>query len=102
MMGNTEMEKKELSLDEMGQASGGVYRKVNTGREGLNAAVRSGPSKGDRQIASLPNGTVVDTVSDELVYDPIAGRNFVEVTYTDKGGVTRTGWIASSILGMKR
>ena len=95
-------EKRELSLDEMDQVSGGVYRKVNTGREGLNAAVRSGPSKGDRQIASLPNGTVVDTVSDILVYDPVAGRNFVEVTYTDRGGVTRTGWIASSILGLKR
>ena len=95
-------EKRELSLDEMDQVSGGVYRKVNTGKAGLNAAVRSGPSKGDRQIASLPNGTVVDTISDELVYDPVAGRNFVEVTYTDRGGVTRTGWIASSILGLKR
>ena len=101
-MDNTEMEKKELSLDEMNQVSGGVCRKVNTGREGLNAAVRSGPSKGDRQIASLPNNTIVDTISDVLVYDPVAGRNFVEVSYTDRGGVTRTGWIASSILGLKR
>ena len=95
-------EKRELSLDEMEQASGGTYRKVNTGKAGLNAAVRSGPSKSDRQIASLENGTIVDTVSDVLVYDPVAGRNFVEVTYVDRGGVTRTGWIASSILGMKR
>ena len=95
-------EKKELSLDEMTQVNGGVYRTVNTGRDGLNAAVRRGPSKSDRQIASLPNGTVVDTISDELVYDPVAGRNFVEVTYTDKSGETRTGWIASSILGLKR
>ena len=101
-MDNKEMEKKELTLDEMSQASGGVFRKVNTGKVGLNAAVRSGPSKGDRQIASLPNGTVVDTVSDILVFDPLAGRNFVEVTFTNKYGETRTGWIASSILGMKR
>ena len=95
-------EKRELSLDEMNQDSGGTLRKVNTGKAGLNAAVRSGPSKSDRQIASLENGTIVDTISDVLVFDPVAGRNFVEVTYTDRGGVSRTGWIASSILGMKR
>lgn len=95
-------EKRELSLEEMDQVSGGTFRTVNTGKAGLNAAVRSGPSKSDRQIASLENGTVVDTISDVLVYDPVAGRNFVEVTYTDRGGVSRTGWIASSILGMKR
>ena len=95
-------EKAELSLYEMEQVNGGVFRTVNTGRTDLNAAVRSGPSKGDSQIASLPNGTVVDTVSDELVFDPVGGRNFVEVTFTDKHGATRTGWIASSILGMKR
>ena len=95
-------EKRELSLDEMEQVSGGVYRKVNTGKAGLNAAVRSGPSKCDRQIASLVNGTNVDTVTDELVYDPVAGRHFVEITYMDKAGVQRTGWIASSILGMRR
>ena len=49
-----------------------------------------------------PNGTVVDTISDELVYDPVAGRHFVEVRFTDKNGQEKTGWIASSILGMKR
>lgn len=92
---------RELSLDEMDQVSGGVYRTVNTGVDNLKAAVRSGPSKSSGQIASLPNGTVVDTISDP-VFDPVAGRHFVEVTYTDRGGVSRTGWIASSILGMKR
>jgi hypothetical protein len=101
-MDNKEMEKKELSLDELNQASGGVYRTVNTGKIGLNAAVRSGPSKNNKQIASLENGVVVNTVSDDLVFDPVTGRNFVEVTYTDKSGETRTGWIASSILGLKR
>ena len=64
--------------------------------------VRQGPSKGKKQIASLPNGTVVDTVSDQLVYDPVADRNFVQVTFTDKYGKQKTGWIASSIPGMKR
>ena len=92
---------KELSMDEMDRVSGGVYRTVNTGSD-LNAAVRSGPSKSDGQIASLPNGTLVDTVTDKLVYDGASGRHFVEVTFTDKNGNSRTGWIASSILGMKR
>ena len=94
--------KTELSLDEMEQVVGGVNRTVNTGVADLNAAVRSGPSKADKQIASLPNGTVVNTISDTLVFDPVAGRNFVEVTYTDRDGNLCTGWIASSILGMKR
>ena len=96
------MDKRELSLDEMDEVAGGVNRRVNTGRDGVNAAVRNGPSKENRQIASLPNGTVVDTVTDQLVFDPVAGRNFVEVTFTDNKGATRNGWIASSILGMKR
>ena len=92
----------ELSMEQMDQVSGGVYRTVNTGVADLKAAVRKGPSKQAGQIASLPNGTVVDTVTDQLVYDPVAGRHFVEVTFTDKKGKTKTGWIASSILGMKR
>ena len=73
---------RELNMNEMEQATGGVYRTVNTGVPGLNAAVRSGPSKGSKQIASLVNGTLVDTVSDRLIWDEAAGRNFVEVTFT--------------------
>ena len=43
---------KELNLNEMEQVSGGVWRTVNTGVEGLNAALRNGPSKkGTKQIA---------------------------------------------------
>ena len=32
---------KELNLNEMEQVSGGVWRTVNTGVEGLNAALRN-------------------------------------------------------------
>ena len=96
------MEKKiELSMEEMEEVTGGVHRTVNTGVADLKAAVRKGPGKSYGQITSLPNGTVVDTISDP-VYDSVAGRHFVEVTYTDSNGVSRTGWIATSILGMKR
>ena len=93
---------QKLNPEEMGQITGGVARTVQTGIDGLNAAVRSGPSKSDKQIASLPSGTIIDTVSDQLVYDPVAGRNFVEITFTDKKGNIQTGWIASSIVGLKR
>ena len=90
-------EMKELKPDEMENISGGVWRTVNTGVSGLNAALRNGPSKRSKQIASLPNKTQVDTVTDQVVYDPVSGRNFVEVTVNGQ-----TGWIAASIIGLPR
>ncbi len=93
---------QELSLDSMEQVNGGVFRTVNTGVQGLNAAVRKGPSKGTGQIASLVNGTVVDTITDKLEYDPVSDRHFVQVQFTDKNGRSGVGWIASSLVGMKR
>lgn len=91
------MDKQELNLNEMAQVSGGVLRTVNTGVSGLNAALRQGASKSSRQIGSIPNGTEVDTISDELFWDPVSQRHFVQVSYNGK-----IGWVASSILGMKR
>ena len=88
---------KELNLDQLEQVQGGVWRTVNTGVKGLNAALRAESKKSSTQIASLSNGTQVDTVTDELVYDPVSGRNFVKVKVNGK-----TGWIAASIIGMKR
>ena len=90
-------ERKELGMEEMEKASGGVWRTVNTGIEGMDAALRAEPRKSSRQIGHLPNGTQVDTVSDQLVYDPEAQRNFVQITVNGK-----TGWIAASIIGLKR
>lgn len=88
----------ELNLNEMEQVTGGVLRTVDTGIPDMNAKLRNGPSmEGTKQIASLPNGTVVDTVTDELVRDPKSGRNFVQVTVNGK-----TGWIAASIIGLPR
>ena len=89
---------RELKPDEMEQVTGGVWRTVNTGVSGLNAALRDGPSKnGTKQIDSLPNGTQVDTVTDQTVYDPASGRNYVEVRVNGK-----QGWIAASIIGLPR
>jgi uncharacterized protein YraI len=87
----------ELNLNQMEQVTGGVWRTVNTGVSGLNAALRIGPGKNTKQIASLPNGTQVDTVTDQVVYDSVSGRNFVEV---DVNGMR--GWVAASIVGLPR
>ena len=91
------MDKKELSTEEMGQVSGGVWRTVQTGVQGLDAALRAEARKSSRQIGHVSNGTQVDTVTDQLVYDPDSGRNFVQVTVIGK-----TGWIAASIIGLPR
>ena len=88
----------EMNLNEMEQVTGGVWRTVNTGVPRLNAKLRNGPSmQGTKQIASLPNETQVNTVTDSLVYDPASGRNFVEVEVNGK-----RGWIAASIVGLPR
>lgn len=87
----------ELNPNQMEQVTGGVWRTVNTGVSGLNAALRIGPGKNTKQIASLPNGTQVDTVTDQVVYDSVSGRNFVEV---DVNGMR--GWVAASIVGLPR
>jgi len=88
---------KDLDLNDLEKVTGGVERTVNTGIEGLGAALRAEPRKSSRQIGTVFNGTLVDTVSDTLVYDPESERNFVQVRVNGK-----TGWIASSIVGMKR
>ncbi len=90
-------EMRELRTEEMENVTGGVWRTVNTGIPDLNAALRSGPGKGYPQIGSLPNGTRVDTVTDQVTYDPVARRNFVEVTVNGQ-----TGWVAASIVGLPR
>lgn len=89
--------RKELSMNEAELVTGGVWHTVNTGVDGLDAALRSEPKKGSKQIGHLPNGTKVNSVSDEAVYDPVSGRNFIQVTIDGK-----TGWIAASILGLPR
>ena len=90
--------RKMLNVEEAAQVTGGVQRKINTGVVGLDAALRKEARKGSKQIGHIPNGTIVDTITDELVYDPESGRNFVQVLLDDG----RTGWIAASIIGMKR
>ena len=64
----------ELSLEAMEMVTGGVKRIVDTGMDGVSAAVRNGASKDSQWIAALPTGTVVDTVTDKPVYDSGSGN----------------------------
>jgi len=88
----------ELSMDELEQVTGGRTATVNTGTAD-NAAIRTAPG-GGAIIASLPNGVVVDTVGSP-VYDPGTDRNWIMVRFQKKGKV-ETGWVAASIVGLKR
>ena len=90
---------EELSLNEMEMVTGGVLKPVNTGTD-QNAAIKNGPGNG-AVIDSLPNGTMVDTIGTP-VFDQATGRNWIQVTYKNKKGKNATGWIAASIVGMKR
>lgn len=91
----------KLSMDALENVIGGVNRTINTGVDGLNAAIRIAPGKGNKQIASLVNGTTVNTLTDPI-YDQASGRNWVQIEFTDKYGQLQTGWVAASILGYRR
>ena len=82
---------------ELHRRPGGMDRTVNTGVQGLNAALRLEPRKSSKQIGSIPNGERVETVTDALIYDPEARRNFVMVSWNGK-----VGYVASSIVGLPR
>ena len=88
----------ELSMDELEKVTGGAIATVNTGTP-EKAAIRESPGNG-HIITSLLNGTQVDTVGD-LFYDAGTGRNWIKVRFKYKGKIT-TGWIAASIVGLKR
>ena len=90
---------EELSLNAMEMVTGGVLRPVNTGTDG-NAAIRSAPGSG-QVIASLANGTIVDTIG-APVFDAQTGRNWIQITFKNSKGKNKTGWIAASIVGLKR
>ena len=90
----------ELNGEQLEQVIGGVNRIVNTGC-GDKAAIRKGPGKGWGQLTSIVNGTNVNTISD-AVWDDVSGRHYIEIEFYDRNGVFRTGWIATSLIGLPR
>ena len=90
---------REISEAEMETITGGVA--VNTGID-RNAGVWKAFDHIATKPAdySLPNGTDV-AILGAPQYHSGKGRNYVKIQFTHKGK-TCTGWIAASIVGLKR
>ena len=88
---------QELNMNEMEKVTGGTDKTVYTGVPNLNAALRLEPRKDSKQIGSIPNGSHVETIDNQLHYDPAAGRHFVQVRWNGL-----VGYVASSIVGLPR
>ena len=92
----------ELNVNDLEQISGGTQRIVNTNTHD-KAAIRSDPFKAPgNQIDALESGTVIETLTDELVFDPGTQRNYVKIKFTNRKGQLAEGWIAASIVGLPR
>ena len=97
-----EMKMTELNAESLEQVTGGVIRYINTGGSS-KSQVRSSPTQGeDNRQDSLANGTQVDTIDDSLWWDDVSGRHYVQISYTNKKGQHRVGWVASSHVGLPR
>ena len=84
-----------------GAVSNGTRKVYHVHTYGGTLNLRRGPGKGYGQITSIVNGTPVNTISDP-VWDDVSGRHFIEIEFYDRNGIFRTGWIATSLIGMKR
>ena len=90
---------EELSLNELERISGGAA--ITTGSDQSAGIWRKFESIGVAKANdSLPNGTTVTVVGSPR-FNEVKGRNYVQIEYTKKGK-TRQGWVAASIVGLKR
>jgi len=92
---------EELDLEQLEQISGGSTAPINTGDDqnaGIWARWESiGVRKADD---SLKNGTMVHIIGAPRYHEG-KHRNYVEIAYTHKGKMKK-GWVAASIVGLKR
>lgn len=90
---------RELSIDEMENVTGGTA--VDTGMAG-NAGVwkRFEDIANKRADYSLENGTDVKILGDSR-FNEVKKRNYVQIQFKSKGKFKK-GWIAASIVGLKR
>lgn len=95
-------EKIELTQDMLEDITGGTLRTINTGG-GSKAQIRTSPTTGaDNRLSSLANGTQVETISDDLIWDDVSQRHFVMISFVNKKGKRMTGYVASSLVGLPR
>ncbi len=91
----SELEKLNKITDEaLDDVVGGVTKVINT-KTDQNAALRNGPGSDYKQIRSLKNGTKVNFTG-HIIYSEKDDRNWAEI---DK---PVHGWVAASIIGLKR
>lgn len=92
---------EELSLNEMEQISGGKVSHIRTGDDQNAGIWKKWDSIGSKRADdSLENGTAVNIVGAPKFHHA-KGRNYVEIEYKKKGK-TKKGWVAASIVGLKR
>ena len=96
---NESMDFVELTDAELEDVTGG--KTVNTGSDSNAGVWKKFEDIATRKASySLPNGTKA-TVVGEPKYNKAKGRNYVQIQFTYKGS-TKKGWIAASIVGLKR
>lgn len=90
---------RELSIDEMENVTGGT--EIDTGMDG-NAGVwkRFEDIATKRADYSLKNGTDV-TILGASRFNEVKKRHYVEIQFKSKGKFKK-GWVAASIVGLKR
>lgn len=94
--------KIELTQDMLEDVTGGTRRTIRTGSNS-KAQIRTSPTTGeDNRLSSLANGTQVETVSDELIWDEASQRHFVRISFINKKGKRVYGYVASSLVGLPR
>jgi len=92
---------EELNLDQLEQVSGGLTAPINTGDEQNAGVWRKWENIGvKRADDSLENGTTVNIIGAPKFHKG-KGRHYVEIAYTTKSKM-KTGWVASSIVGLTR
>ena len=90
---------RELSIEEMENVTGGTN--IDTGMDS-NAGVwkRFEDIATKKADYSLKNGTDV-TIIGTPQFNNVKRRNYVEIQFKSKGKIKK-GWVAASIVGLKR
>ena len=92
---------EELTLEEMERISGGATAPINTGDDQNAGIWRKWEYIGVRKANdSLKNGTMVNIIGAPKFHEG-KRRNYVQIAYTNKGKMLK-GWVAASIVGLKR
>ena len=92
---------RELDLNELENVSGGKTAPINTGSDQNAGVWKEFETIATRKADdSLENGTPVNIIGAPTFHEG-KGRNYVQIEYVKKGRAKK-GWVAASIVGLKR